>query len=213
MTAAELKAYFLAEYDAATSLSAPGWEDSEISTFLNIAQDSIVTELIKNKDLARVAELINTVHAISCASNSVIVNAVSTPISDVVVLPDYFYYLSSRTKVTRTNPVITDEWISNEPIGREDADKFFLTSYNKVWFKYPKIFIEILSSVPVFTVLYDAYTQEPSFIDITYIKKPTRIDITTNISSNLNESLIQTVVQLAVEQAVKSIKVAKIANQ
>jgi len=60
MTAAQFKAYFLAEYDAATSLSAPGWEDSEITSFLNIAQDSIVTELYKNKDFPKLAEITQT---------------------------------------------------------------------------------------------------------------------------------------------------------
>lgn len=220
MTAAQMKAYFLAEYDAATSLSAPGWEDSEISTFLNIAQDTIVTELFKNKDLSRLGELINTTTNLSAfphpndIPNGVFINLSSV---DTTGLANFFFYVDSRTTVTRTNPVIINEYLPNELIDRDNAKKFYLTPYNKLWLKYPKAYIESLDSgddtSPRLVILVDAYTNLPLLIEVTYLKKPVRISITGVTTTDLNESLHQTIVQLAVEQAVKSIKAAKISNQ
>ena len=220
MTAAEMKAYFLAEYDAATSLSAPGWEDSEISTFLNIAQDTIVTELFRNKDLSRLGELINTATNLSTFPHPAgVTNGVFTNLSSVdnLGLVNFFFYVDSRTTITRTNPTMTSQQLPNELIDRDSAKKFYLTPYNKLWLKYPKVYIESLDSgddiFPRLVILVDAYTTLPLLVDVTYLKRPVRISITGVTTTDLNESLHQTIVQLAVEQAVKSIKVAKISNQ
>ena len=52
MTAAQMKSEFLVRYDA-LSYGAPGWEDTDIEQFLNIAQMQIVRELntAKRNDL------------------------------------------------------------------------------------------------------------------------------------------------------------------
>lgn len=213
MTPAEMKTYFLAEYDAATSLSAPGWENSEITSFLNIAQDSIVTELYKVGDLTKLADIVFTESNKALFPHTYISNGMCM---DVFSLDRYFHYVDSRTKVNRSDVSFTNSWLPNEFIQRVNASKFFLTDYNKVWFKYPKIFIDKFvsgeDSQTWLTILYDAYTT-PLVGEITYIKRPIRIDITGNVATDLNESLHQAIVQLAVEQAVKSIKVAKISNQ
>lgn len=217
MTAAEFKAYFLAEYDAATSLSAPAWEDSEISSFLNIAQDSIVTELYKLKDLGKLAELLLT-SEFACVPHGTIANGSTFELSTVNANSDYFYYIDSRTyTAARTNPTIANEIIPNELIDRSNASKFFLTSFNKPWFRNPKVYIDtttvFITNTSKFIILVDGYTTLPVTIELTYIKRPVRIDITLGTTTELNESLHQTIVTLAVEQAVKSIKVAKISNQ
>ena len=216
MTSAEIKEYFLAEYDAATSLSAPAWEDSEISSFCNIAQDSIVTELFKAGELGRIAELLNT-QQLGLTAHPNIINGYRFTLTDID-LSTYFYYVNSRTYVTaRTNPVISREWIPNELVDRVNVTKFEQTTFNKPWFKYPKILIDSVYEHGLnelqYIVLIDGYTSPVDNSEITYIKKPIRIDITGGITTNLNESLHQMVVQLAVEQAVKSIKIAKISNQ
>ena len=221
MTAAELKAYFLAEYDVATSLAAPGWEDDEISSFLNIAQDSIVTELHKIKDYSLLGELINTTNSINTFAHPYdLRNAVCFTLSDATPSESnsFFYYIDSRTQLTRTNPTITEYWIPNELIQRENANKFYVSRFNNPWFRNPKIYIESLDNgddtVPRFTVLVDAYTDiQTPLLELTYLKRPRRIDITGNTTTDLNESLHQTIVQVAVEQVVKAGKIAKIANQ
>ena len=216
MTAAELKAYFLAEYDAATSLSAPAWEDSEISSFLNIAQDSIVTELFKAGELGKIAELLDT-KQFGLSAHPNIINGYSFALLDID-LTTYFYHLSSRTYITaRTNPVIANQWIPNELVDRVNITKFEQTTFNKPWFRNPKIFIDSVydggSNELQYVILVDGYTSPVNNSEITYIKKPVRISITGGTTTNLNESLHQTIIALAVEQAVKSIKVAKISNQ
>ena len=221
MTAAEFKAYFLAEYDAATSLSAPGWEDSEISSFLNIAQDSIVTELFKSGDLSKLAELVTTVYFGATSLHPSIDNGVWVDLVDITAKPNYFYYLNGKASISRTNPIVTNKWVPFELIDRINASKFFKTPFNKPWFKYPKIFIDTFDSLDQntnvgtrFIILVDGYTSTNiASIEITYLQRPDRISITNNTTTNLNESLHQTIVALAVEQAVKSIKIAKISNQ
>ena len=47
MTAQEIKTRFLILYDKVASLAAPGYEDDEISEFLNIAQDSEFLEIVE----------------------------------------------------------------------------------------------------------------------------------------------------------------------
>ena len=221
MTAAEFKAYFLAEYDAATSLSAPGWEDSEISSFLNIAQDSIVTELFKLKDLSKLAELVTTSYFGNTETHPSISNGLWLNLTDISLKNEYFYYLNGKAVITRTNPIITSEWLPLEFVDRVNAHKFFQSSFNKPWFKFPKIFIDTFDSLDQntgidtrFVILVDGYTTKSiANVEVTFLKKPNRISITDNTTTNLNESLHQTIVLLAVEQAVKSIKVAKISNQ
>lgn len=221
MTAVEFKAYFLAEYDAATSLSAPGWEDSEISSFLNIAQDSIVTELFKIKDLSKLAELITTSFFGSTEAHPSIPNGLWLNLTDISLKNEYFYYLDGKVIITRTNPVINAGWVPLEFVDRINAHKFFESGFNKPWFKYPKIFIDTFDSLDQNTgigtrliILVDGYTTKSiANIEITFLKKPDRISITNNTTTNLNESLHQAIVALAVDQAVKSIKIAKISNQ
>lgn len=218
MTTAEMKAYFLSEYDAATSLSAPGFEDSDISSFLNIAQDNIVTELYKNKEYTKLSELFCTTSNLPLFSHPNIANGyylIALNLSSDGLV-DFFYYIDSRTKITRTNPTITNEWVPNDFITRDVANKLFKTALNKVWFKYPKSFFEMVDNGDtvrlMLVVIVDSYTTG-TYGEVTYIKRPIRINITTSTKSELNESLHQGIVTLAVQEAVKSIKAAKISNQ
>lgn len=219
MTTIEFKEHFLTQYDAATSLAGPGWEDDEISNFLNIAQDSIISELYKNKDYQRLAELVSINSNVATLTHPTIRNAMYANLTNVDSISSYLYYISSQTKLTRTNPTITDSWIPNELIDAATAPKFYLTTFNNVWFKYPKIFMEtfddeITDVYPKFIILVDAYTDiQPTIMELTYIRKPERIDLITGFNTSLNESLHPTIVKVAVEEALKAIKVTKVATQ
>lgn len=215
MTAVEMQASFLVQYDAATSLVAPGWDNSEISAFLNLAQDNIVAELYNKKDLISISNIITTMDDFSLTTHPTITNAVYYEID--TNLTDFLYYVSSRTSLTRTNPAITREWIHNEVIDRISATKFFQTGLNKVWFKYPKVFFENVFENPdpqgnCMVVLYDSYTT-PLAGEITYVKYPSRIDIDTTADCELNLVLHKDIVKLAVEEAVKAVKIGKVSAQ
>ena len=216
MTAAEMKLQFLAQYDAATSLSAPGWEDDEISSFINKATKDIITELYNKKELVHLSNLILTKTNLALTTATGITNASYCDIHSY----SYLYFLTGRLKLTRTvSPIITvGEYIPSEEIDETVAPKFFQTAFNKVWFRYPKCYLRTPFVNPngftysTLMFLYDSYTT-PLYGEFTYISVPVSVDIAGGVDSNMNEVLHKDIIDKAVEEAVKSIKVAKITNQ
>lgn len=207
-----MKLDFLTRYDAATSLAAPGWEDSEISNFLNIAQLRLVNEKYLTKDYNPISNLIVTTSG-SAIPHSSIIKTYYLDLADAQ--EKYLYYLRSRSKLTRINPTITDDWVPNDELSNQvHADMFYTTAFNKPWFKYPKAYTEVSETIDSLTILVDYYTTEVSEIEVTAIIKPDDIDIDTPLAdTNLDLVLHTTIVEYAVEEALKSIKVAKISNQ
>jgi hypothetical protein len=211
MTASEMKASFLTLYDAATSLAAPGWENSEISDFLNVSQ----IELIKELNFAGKQDLISNIITDTSA-----ITSVTTPplVTDALVknsftydttgLTDYLYYVSSQSKYTRTDPVLTADYVYNEEIDFRTAAQFVVTPFNKPYFRIPKVFL----ANKKLRVLVDYYTTVTALV-VTYVKKPAVISIDGSVNCELNLALHQDIVQGAVNLAVESIKKAKISNQ
>lgn len=211
MTAIEMRDEFLTRYDAATSLAAPGWEDAEISTFLNIAQRRLVEELFNAGNLQLLSNLIHTSNGVPALSTD-IANAYVIDID--TVHPTFLFYVGSRTKLTRTNPTITDEYVPNEKLTDQKISwKFHVTPFNKVWLKYPKCYTDFLEAQKSLVVLVDYYTTAVSEIELTAVIEPTLIDIDTTTNTNMDLVTHPTIVEYAVEEALKSIKVAKLTNQ
>lgn len=211
MTAAEMKSEFLTRYDAATSLAAPGWEDSEISNFLNIAQYRLIEELFSDGKYKLLAAIIDTVSGAAIVSAD---NAKIWRLDLTAAMPGYMYYLRSRSKLTRTNPTIADAWVPNDPLGNADVRLFLTSEFNKPWIKYPKAFVEQQDAGnSELCVVVDYYTTEVSNIEFTAVTTPVLINITTATPTNLDVSLHESIVNYAVEEAVKSIKVAKVSTQ
>lgn len=210
MTAAEMKEQFLVQYDAATSFAAPGWEDDEISNFINKAIKDVIDELYLKGDLIHLSNLIKTSVGVAIQTLSDISNAV---VADLTPF-NYMYYISAKLKLTRTDPVITDTYIPAEKIDVTTAPKFFKTGINKVWFKYPKCYLDYSTqrTYPDLVFLFDSYTT-PTLAGFTYIEFPTNVDITNNIATNINQVLHKDIVTKAVEEAVKAVKIAKLTNQ
>jgi len=216
MTAAEMKASFLVQYDAATSFSSPGWEDSELSSFLNLAQDRLVEELYISKNFANMSNIVRNLGNLTLTAHPTITNAVYNSLTGVT---DYLYYVSSRTLVaTRTNPVVSNEYLSNDVIDILMAQKFFKTTLNKVLFKYPKVYFEnIFDSTAKgnsLVILYDNYTTTPTVAELVYVKYPVRIKIeATTVPCELNLMLHAKIVEYAVQEALKATKLSKITTQ
>jgi hypothetical protein len=211
MTALEMKATFLTLYDAATSLAAPGWENSEISDFLNAAQ----TELIKELNFGNKQNLLSAIITDTSAITSVTTPALVTDTLvknsftyDTTALTDFLYYISSQSKYTRTDPTAIADYIYNEEISFKQASQFVVTPFNKPYFRVPKVFL--LNKK--LRVISDYYTTITALV-VTYIRKPLSISIDGTINCELNVALHQDVVQTAVNLAVESIKKAKISNQ
>jgi len=209
MNYSEFITEFLTRYDAATSLAAPGWSESEICEFLNIAQLRVVKEKYLTKDYNPISNIIKTTQDIAVA------HTLLTNCGYTIELPvDYLYYIRSRTKLNRTNPVITGEWIPNDLIGdKTDIDIFTPTAFNKPWFKYPKVFTEFDDNKSVLVVLVDSYTTLVSNIELTCIVEPVMFDSGTSTVTDLDLVMHPLIVEYSVEEALKSIKIAKVSNQ
>lgn len=220
MTAAEMKQSFLTQYDAASSFAAPGWEDSEISTFLNLAQDKFVEQQYLTRQLEFISSIVTSQPNIALTAHPTILNANYFILGTSVT--NYLYYIDCRLKLTRTNTdtlgetISPAEYIRCEPIGRMNAYKFSWTTLNKVWFKYPKVYLENIYDAGekgnCVVILYDAYST-PVSAELTYVRYPVRIDITTNTACELNLAAHKTVVEMAVQEAITAVKVAKTAAQ
>lgn len=211
MTAIEMRDEFLTRYDAATSLAAPGWTEDEISTFLNIAQLRLTEELYHSGNFTLLSNLIQTDFTVASQS-SFIPNGYIVGVD--VIFPEFLYYIGSRTKLTRTNPEVTDEYIPNEMLSDiRTAWKYYTSPFNKVYLKYPKCYIDYGESTQTLVVLVDYYTSDVSAIELTAVVKPISIDIGASTGTNMDLATHNTIVNYAVEEAIKSIKVAKISNQ
>lgn len=216
MTIAEMKSSFNTQYDAATSFAAPAWDDADISNFLNIAQDIIVEEIFASGNLSLISNIVTSRDILTLHRHPVIENANYIILSSIT---DFLYYVASKTNLTRTNPTANSTTVPNEKISRDNYNKFIKNGFNNPWFKYPKVFLEDIYDTTdrgyrgnCLVILTDAYTT-PLWGEVTYVKYPTRMNITTNTSCVLNLALHREIVKRAVEEAVKAIKIAKTSAQ
>lgn len=198
MTAAQMKSEFLVRYDA-LSYGAPGWEDTDIEQFLNIAQMEVVRELFAAKRYDLLTEIWDEFDA-------VIENVqYSTNIKRVALPSDLLFYISSKTyfyKLGFNGEDIRYTSIAEE-IFPKNAEQFLPKNIiDTVLFRTPKCYLE----GGFLNVIFDSFTEDVSDIYITYIRKPVSIKITTTaVDCELNESLHKPVVENAVQQALRAI--------
>ena len=211
MTALEMKQEFLARYDAATSLAAPGWENSEISEFLNISQKKLIFEAWVNKRYDLISNIIKETSEI--ISPTLVTDTLAKNIYtyDLSLITDYLYYIQSQSEYNRTSPTTVSgaqNQIVNEEIDLRQAAQFLTTVFNKPFFRQPKCFI----SNSRLKVIADAYSSIIGLI-VTYVKTPIDISIDNTTNTDVNEALHKDIVESAVLVAIDSIKAAKISNQ
>lgn len=213
MTALEMKEEFLTRYDAATSLAAPGWEDSEISKFLNISQLEIVRELWINKSFELLHGLIDE-HEDTPSTASVYSNYLYA-----IGLPeDFLYYIKSYSllyiKGATTNPFnrIIPYLIENENISKAVSRQFITDANNRTIFRNPKAYITgVASSSALYTIISSIHIIERTIVE--YVRKPIEIDIENETDTDLNIDLHDLVVDKAVKVALESIMQSKVQQQ
>ena len=207
MTAAQMKSEFLIRYDA-LSYGAPGWEDTDIEQFLNIAQMEIVKELFAAKRYDLLTEIWDEFDTIIDSVEYAI------NIKKAQLPSDLLFYISSKTKLYISNPIVGDAKLYtavNEEINMFKADQFLpksLTDYTL--FRQPKCYIE----AGFLKVIVDSYSDEVLNIYVTYLRIPVNIKITsTAVNCELNESLHKSIVENAVGQALRAIVGSKLKTE
>lgn len=207
MTALEMKEEFLTRYDAATSLAAPGWEDSEISKFLNISQLEIVRELWMNKSFELLHGLIDeyedTPNTASGYSNYLY--AIGLP-------EDFLYYIKSYSLLSIEGTATTPYLIENENISKAVSRQFIADANNRTIFRNPKAYITgVASSSALYIIISSIHIIEKTIVE--YVRKPIEIDIENETDTDLNIDLHDLVVDKAVKVALESIMQSKVQQQ
>ena len=206
MTAAQMKSEFLIRYDA-LSYGAPGWEDTDIEQFLNIAQMEIVKELFAAKRYDLLTEIWDEFDA-------TIENVqYSTNIKKTELPSDLLFYISSKSNFYKLGFNGEDiRYISvNEEIFPKNAEQFLPKNIiDTVLFRTPKCYLE----GGFLNIIFDSFTEDVSNIYITYIRIPVNIKITsTAVDCELNESLHKSIVENAVGQALRAIVGSKLKTE
>lgn len=142
MTAAEMITYFDLLYDVGGSASVAGFTDSEKFGFLNKAQEAVVTEFCMAKDWDMVRELFgNETYDLTLSSLLEAGTYGTVCYVTEAIDPDYLYYITSRTQLTRTfHPTISSaEWLENIKIPLEQIKNFENSTVNKTIFYHPRV--------------------------------------------------------------------------
>ena len=210
MTPQEMVDSFGLNYASEINLSVPGWESSEILSFLNKSQEKLVRELYLSTGDRWLRELVKTtlLTAKTGDYSGGIPNALYFDLSTEGVT-DFLYYLSAMIKVTRTNPALTAEWIRGKMIDQRNAGRFAENAVNKVWFKEPAMFWEYTDRL---VIIYDSYTTVGS-ANLKYIRQFADIVLSPVQESELNADLHQKIVDGAVLLALETLQSARVQTQ
>lgn len=221
MTINECLNRFYVELDALASGVAPGFDPEDIFELFNKVQDDYIRQAVYSKSYASLEPLINEKKLKLINSPLPYANTYSCHIG----ANDFYYYLSSRVLINRTNPVVNNKWMECVPINIGNIHRFAKTPFNEPYYMNPVVFVvkedsQYVPDGPVFTnykinVMVDSYTtvntNNLENFELTYVMKPKKIDSTTGFS--LADNIHYALVMLAVNEAAKSIKIAKTITQ
>jgi len=219
MTAAQMKIHFLLLYDKVTNLAAPGYEDSEITEFLNKSQLQFVKSRYNykgnqykegfEKTEKRRKDLSELVRNIDLISSDISPDQTGVSPNGIFYdLPADFLY-SLREEITTSSdikcsdklritvkPVTHDEYSINvkNPFKKPDITQAWRLDFSRDVTQgpnNPKKRHEIITD--------SSYTV--STYHVRYLKEPRNIDITNSIESELSESVHEEIVDGAVRIA------------
>jgi len=219
MTAAAMKELFLTLYDKVTNLAAPGYEDSEIITFLNKAQLQLVKQRYnhkgnkyrdgveatekRRKDLSELHRNVELIGGPSNTSSQVGV----LPKGEFFDLPDRFLYtLMEEVTINHEDDCFSGNRIKVKPITHDEYNAYILNPFKKpdetiAWRldfsgdDTPLGANELRHEV----VVGDNITVDKYYIR--YVKMPNDIDLVNNVTSELHESIHEEIVDIAVRIA------------
>ena len=213
MNTAEFREAFFVGYDAKANFAAPGYEDSEVSFLLTKAELVVTQGFVRAKKYDNIIELIRTEKFM--LTNSNLVERLGECAYQTTTPSDFLFmeHIRSRLLVKQRTEVvvITDRWVECQLVSQNNVDKFIQTITNQPLLIYPKVLLHI-STTSDFTqvlpiVLIDKYTgidtsPVPNTFELTYVRVPGGIDITTEVTSLLNPLLHQLIVNVAVADAI-----------
>jgi len=218
MTAAQLKEYFLIGYDSTTSLSAPTWEDDEISSFLTIAQKKLFEkyyELFETDEKAR--KVLNYLVVSTDIPRATGVYTSQTgvyPNGEFWALPtDLAYSLKEEVTININTcedlSLIPADWLRvyTKPINLDYYSKNVSNPFKKpysgmVW----RVDASNLEG-PKLHMLITGGTYKVQTYHITYLSYPVDISIIGGVTATLDNVVHQDIVDAAVMLAVKSIAI------
>ena len=220
MTAAELKEYFLVGYDSATSLSAPGWEDSEISVFLTIAQREIFEKyykLFETDEKAR--KVLNYLVVSTNIDRATGVNASQIgiyPNGEFWKLPTDLVYTLKEEVTLNINAceelsLVPGDWLRvyTKPINLDYYSKNTNNPFKKPYSGMVWRVDMSNKTTPILHMLITGGIYRVQYYHLTYLSYPVDISITNSITSTLNSIIHQDIVDTAVMFAIKSIGITK----
>lgn len=178
MTTQDMIDNFLLQYDLNGSGAVAGFTDEEIIEFLNKSQ----LDIVKKGFLESGPELFHILidyHGFVMVSTLPEFNMPTTYQSFDSIPPDYMFYISSHTHVSRTAfpLILTGDWIENRRIKMKDLYKFRPNESDKIVFYNPVV--EIVSNNITITV--DAYSlivgdqDKDASCTMNYLREPTQI--------------------------------------
>lgn len=220
MTSAELKAYFLLEYDSATSLSSPGWEDSEISSFLTMGQKRKFEQyyaLFETDEKARkVLNYLVVSDDIDRATGVYATQTGSYPNGEFWQLPSDLAYSLKEEVTININAceevsLIPGDWLRvyTKPINLDYYSKNINNPFKKpyqgmVW----RVDASNLQGSKLH-MLITGGTYKVQTYHLTYLSYPVDISIDDGITATLDPVVHQDIVDEAVKIAIQSIAITK----
>ena len=198
---------FLLEYDRLSSLSAPGYENSEIVRFLEKAQIELVTQLYQSKQYMLIDDLFVTYTYSSPSSYSYVTGTSAKYVDLNTSTTRYMFYVASYSDLTRTQaPTISSAvTVQNQDITKNELKYYLTSAFNTPIFRYPKAMLDGAALI----IIPDGYTTI-SKVTVDYLSQPKALSLSTNDSSNTTTCELKTilhdqVVSKAVEMALIAI--------
>jgi len=220
MTGAEAIESFLIHYDLKTSFSAQGFTNDEILLFLNNAQDQFIKDKVfgenfqppvfadNQKRVVDVLPLVKRDYIPGIITDSLYGSNSYEASKGVMFSGRTLYLVELEAKVTRTNPIMTAEYVRCEHIKTENLGRFIPSATNRTYFIYPKIVEDVYN----YYIICDYYTTLISEVRATVILRPYPITATSmefdgtysNLYMSLDTSVHQEIVDMAVAAALQT---------
>ena len=218
MTAAEMHTAVKLGLDKTSGLDIPAFEPEEIVLWLNIAQDRFIKQRLPEfeRGTKRISDLRQLIISEETGAIDPFTDVTKYPNTTSIQLvvsgadllsKNFMYYISSRSKVTRTNPVITADYVDNVMIEHVDIPKFVSTGFNSPRFKHPVCWIEDDFLYIMHDVLTTDFDNGAWKFHITYIKEPVAIkESATAVNCELDDYTHQEIIDIAVNLMIENIE-------